>query len=141
MKRLLGAIAAALVLCAGCAHDQEKTARTEVPSTSQAQVGDSVALSGLDCEVISTGGSGAAGSGTIQNEPSASVTTGSAMGQSKCEPGEASAGAAQSSALGGSASQDNAIGGSATEDLETSDLAKDDEAFEKTDMGGTGGGG
>lgn len=225
MKKILGAIAAALVLGAGCAHNQEKTAQTEVPSApqasvesaSQGQMGGSGALVGMDCEVISTGGSGALG-GTIQNEPSASVTTGSESLQTESIPSEGSANvaqpddsgsgdiaiggldtqddaiggsasedadlggslasglsiggaAAQDDAIGGSAAQDEAIGGSASEDvaiggsasqdtaiggsasqnvapsgsaseeLDTGDQASEDAAFERTDLGGTGGGG
>jgi hypothetical protein len=137
MKKLLGALVAALVLGAGCAHNQEKTAQTEVPSAPQAsvesggqgQVGGSGMLSGMDCEVISTGGSGAVGSGMIQNEPSASVTQDLGTQQPESVPSEDSSGMSQDNAIGGSASADVASSGAVSSDVALDDSASGDVAI------------
>jgi hypothetical protein len=168
MKKILGAIAAALVLGAGCAHNQEKTAQTEpqssVENTGQVQTGgtgNTGTLAGMECEVIGFGGSGAASaeqkpSECVEQQTSADATgIGAASGSASEDVAiDSTVPAEDDLAIGGSApaEEDLAIGGSASEDIATDDsaskdLAKgntaadDDVNFEDTDMGGTGGGG
>jgi hypothetical protein len=158
MEKLWGAIAAAVLLGMGCAHEQAKPTRTETPTPPRATV-DGAGQG-------QTGGEGHAGAahGSLSCEvidPRASMTQRSETAQNECEPTEVSGSATEDHAMGGSAlvgqeqqdaalneseagevsgdaPEDSAIGGSASE---IDGSASEDEAFESTDMGGTGGGG
>lgn len=170
MKNLLGAIAAAMLLGAGCAHERTSTTQSEAPSSPRAAVSTAGVTSGLTCEVINGNASGVSSSAPVTNESS------DAWGGSSSEfvdlqqvgPG---GDAAEQSASGSSVSGQNVIEGPASSqepiDSSASDpSAIDDPApqsdisegeaiggsgsemdvsesnsFEDTDMGGTGGGG
>lgn len=155
MKNLLGAIAAAMLLGAGCAHERGSTTQTEAPASPQASVGTSGVTSGLTCEVINGNTAGVSSSAPVINEGSSSESIG--MQQS----GTGGSASGDQSAIGGSSSgqivrddaasqleilEEEAIGGSGSK-TDTSgkapvdDSASESQSFEDTDMGGTGGGG
>lgn len=165
MKKVLGAIAAAMVFGVGCAHNREQTPQASTESVGQAQTGGSGAMQNLSCEVVSpstagTGGSAMTGStssktpvidsGCEDTATGGSSSVGSAiedqslgapqdLATQDAAPAEMNTGAA-----GSTASQDTALEDTRPS-VDTSPSAAEppvpEDTFEETDMGGVGGGG
>jgi hypothetical protein len=122
MKRLLGAIAAAMLLGAGCAHERGNQIQTDVPASPQASVdtraqgqlggaGGAGTAGGLDCEVISGGSAstsavGGAGSQSDQSAIGGSASDMDASTQDDMGRGYSDLGVPDQGAIGGSASSD-----------------------------------
>ncbi len=73
MRHVIGAVAAAMLFAAGCAHQRETTARADTSTASQASVdakmrGQAVAVPGMDCEVVSPAASASTRSQSSQRE-------------------------------------------------------------------------
>jgi hypothetical protein len=135
MKKILGAIAGALVLGVGCAHNQERPPQAE-PSAPQASVdraGDVRTMTSHSCEVLSTAPAGAQQTECMSNKSSARTAGNAAIRGSASRDAAASGSASSNVAvddsgsgdavIGGSVAQDEGIGGSASEDLATGNQA------------------
>lgn len=160
MKNLLGAIAAAMLLGAGCAHERGSTAQTEAPSAPQASVGTAGVSSGLTCEAINGNAAEVSSSAPVVNDSSEAwggsssrvdIAEGKASGGSVSDQSVTDDSSSDQSVIEDSASEfevqeGTSIGGSGSETDTSDKAAVDDSAsetqsFEDTDMGGTGGGG
>jgi hypothetical protein len=128
MKKVLGAIAAAVLLGTGCAHNKENTSQAEVPIPPQVVEesvyhdpmggsGQAGAASAYNCEVVSTG---------------SAATTRSELKQDECVKKADSSVSSKAAITGGEASEDAAIGGSAS-----GDLASDNALPEESGIGGS----
>lgn len=166
MKKLLGAIAAAMLLGAGCAHERSTT-QTEAPSSPRASVGTAGVTNGLTCEVINgnTNTQGVSSSAPVTSESSDAWGGSSSESADLQQPGRSGstwedqsvsdrsvieAPASSQEPIDDSALDQSAIGGSGPEmdvsgktpdKAPVDDSASKSHSFEDTDMGGTGGGG
>jgi hypothetical protein len=147
MKKLLGAIAAAMLLGAGCAHERGTQTQTDMPaspqasvdSNSQGQIGGAGTAGGVDCTVINGGAdtSAVGGAGSQSDQPATgsawdfSNSNQSGIGGSASEAGAVDDTTIDSPAPETGAVDDNSIGSSDTQS----------DTFEDTGMGGAGGGG
>lgn len=73
MRQAIGAIAAAMLFAAGCAHQRETTAKAETDTASQASVearmrGQSATVPGMDCTVVSPKDSASVSTRSQQSE-------------------------------------------------------------------------
>lgn len=137
MKRLLGAIAAAMVLGAGCAHERGNQTQTDMPASPQASVdsnaqgqlggaGGAGTAGGVDCEVINSGAA----------DTSAVGGAGSQLDQSGIGGSASEAGAVDDTAIDSPAPETSAVDDNFIDDSDTQS-----DTFEDTGMGGAGGGG
>jgi hypothetical protein len=167
MKTLVGAIAAAVLLGIGCAHEQVKTTQTGMTAPPQASIGGAgTAGDGLSCAVIDSHASSITRSepvksGSVDAAVVDQAPESPAFGSSSSQAGISEdtsigsssdqVGASEDSGIGGSSSQaglseDTGIGGAPSQ-VDTSQNATQSgsvsrpDNFEDTGMGGAGGGG
>lgn len=143
MKKLLGGIAAAMLLGVGCAHEQGTQTQTDMPASPQASVesntqgqiggaGGAGTAGGVDCTVINGGAAntGAAGGAGFQFDHSG-------IGSSAPDVD-----VPDQSGIGGSASEASAVDDTTIDSDNSIDSSNtQSDAFEDTGMGGAGGGG
>lgn len=150
MKKILGALAAAVLLGTGCAHEQATPTDTGMSSPPQASA-DSTRGNGLSCAVIGSRSTGAKHSDTVKSGSDQGTVVGQAPENAAIGNSPAQASPSEDTGIGGSSSQ---AGTSEATELGTpspqvdtspqttknSSAAKPD-TFEDTGMGGAGGGG
>lgn len=122
MKRLLGVIAGALLLGAGCAHG---SAENRAPTGGSGSAGTG---GGLSCQDIGARDTDTKDSPTAQSESWSPSDTVSGSNSQLGTP--------QDTGIGGSASE-----GNTSEDTSIGSSASESDTFEDTGMGGAGGGG
>jgi hypothetical protein len=161
MKNLLGAIAAAMLLGAGCAHERGTQTQTDMPASPQASVdnnaqGGAGTAGGVDCTVINGGAANTSAVGGSGSQPDQSAIHGSASDVNAPDQSGISGSASDlnlpdQSGIGGSASEAGAVDDTAIDSSTPKTDATDDnsigssdtrsDTFEDTGMGGAGGGG
>jgi hypothetical protein len=152
MKRLLGAIAAAMVLGAGCAHERGNQTQTEMPAPPQASVdnnaqgqlsgaGGAGTAGGVDCTVINGGAADTSAIGGASSQPAQSATGGSSWDLGNSDQSGIGGSASEAGAVDDTAIDSPAPETGAMDDNSISDSDTQSDAFEDTGMGGAGGGG
>lgn len=147
MKNLLGAIAAAMLLGAGCAHERVSTTQTEAPASPQASVGTAGVSSGLACEVINGNAAEVSSSAPVMNESSdawggssssVGITEGKAGGGSVSDQSITDESVSDQSTIGGSVADQSVTDDSVSDQSVIDDSASETDTQKGTAIGGSG---